>query len=1063
MKQLYLGDLKINEGLIIDNLKQINFSDIRLNKSLGLDYTLDVVLTIQPAVRQVLLVDNELFIVEKVKNNYDGTYDVEALPLHYILRDIMFKDLTTEKFTYVYFYGNLQKLLEMITININWYFYQSTRSSYNISGMPIQVNDIFEIDSSVDTTININKSFVNNTLMEVLETLTNELQLKFIPQKTSLNIQSGIAIKPQFLFKIVDIVNYSPPEIINIDEVNIENIEENNIITSNKLYVNGGQDGLQPIDYVYPSSNIMTPNYDAVIIGDTSNGEIEGKIQTNINPKALYGYVIGHDTTNNLLKIEGNVIGAIPLFVDGSHTLTKTDVRLISGGIDEEHEVFDYVKHFSNVSGNIELTSINVQPNETNRLSVIYFAFKTNKFISNLSVGVVDTSNIADAIEYYNIPANTWVYIAVPYKVTYNKLVIGGIPEGANIYIADITHAYSSVVYDSDLNAYSGWFNIKENTFEYQIIQLTTSSNVWQFTDANYHTCDFEEDTDLANELGVTTANKFISHIAIAPDTTFTYDSNEQYAIVLWNNPVTYLMIKQAEGILTTFVEKLKPFIGQSIKTISLTLPAIEEYENVDIGIGLNIDDNIYIVRKLSYNPISKTTIQISEATTSFTDLNEIIKHAETIKGIGYFTINEISKREDSSAVIGKPNTTITPVPPPTIGDSVPPATPTIIEWSGLFQTIKIKCSHNTEPDFSHYIIQYDTDPNFTNPSEIISKSNYIAIKSLDLDTTYHIRLRAVDMSGNKSEWSNRVSATTAKISDPESFVAGVIKADAIDVDYLSAISANIGEITAGKLKGQYNSTTVDLDNDLIDIGNGAVRIGRIDNQTIQSATVNHYIGGSSGNPDVKIYASIDNINWYLLTFDSNGDANVSIFEGVLYGKILYIKISAEGTDGSQGGALHLYIDNEEIWSVSYSIVVGDPDEIYTIQTPKLNDGIEINNINNSKLLISPQGIRQVYLYQYSAKLDDFQIHNTTIYIPPNSDGTKSIARLDIIFYVTVADEGNDHLDLYFNNTLKQSYYYNGKYRYVIENVQDGDLVGFKATGGICYVTASIFVDFLFY
>jgi len=33
MKQLYLGDLKINEGLIIDNLKQINFSDIRLNKA----------------------------------------------------------------------------------------------------------------------------------------------------------------------------------------------------------------------------------------------------------------------------------------------------------------------------------------------------------------------------------------------------------------------------------------------------------------------------------------------------------------------------------------------------------------------------------------------------------------------------------------------------------------------------------------------------------------------------------------------------------------------------------------------------------------------------------------------------------------------------------------------------------------------------------------------------------------------------------------------------------------------------------------------------------------------
>ncbi len=946
MKQVYLGDFKINEGIIIDNLKAINVSNVNLVKELGLNYTLSLTTDTKPTTRQAIIVDNELFLVETIRDNYDGTYDIEALPLHFILRDIIFKDVTAEKYPYVYFYGDLNKLLELITININWHFYTSTQSSFDISTMPIQVSDVFNINSSVDSSINLQQTFQNMTLMEVIKQVINLLQLQFIPRKTSLSIQSGVAFKPVFLFDIINTVNYTPSTIVNIDKVNVDNITENNLISANTLYITGGQDGLQPIDFVYPAPNIVTPNYDKVVIGNTINGIIEGKIQTNVNPKALYGYVIGQGT--DTIKIEGNILGSIPLLVDGTHSVTSTNIVNVvdnASGTIESHNVFTNIKHIANSPTIIEITNLSVGANEADRISVIYFAFKSSKFIPQLKLAVVDSSNNADVMVYYNIPANVWVYLAVPYVVTYNKLLIAGIPSGVDIYLADFNQAFSAITFDSDLNAYSGWFNYNSKEFEYQIIQLTTQTNVWQMVNVNWHTCNFESDNNLSTELGVSTANKFVAEIGIDGNTTFTYNSAEQYGVIIWNNPVTYLMVKQSEGILTTFVEKLQPFISESVKTISLVLPAVDEYDSVDIGVGLQFNNEVYIVKNLSYNPVAKTSLTIRDATTFLNTLDEVIHHVETIKGLGYFTVNEIETRKDGTAVVSAPSTQ-QPTPPPSTIDNVPPSKPVIDYAQGLYQTILVKMIRNTEEDFAYYKVQYDIDSNFTNPAEMVTKATLFTIKDLDVEKTYYIRVKAVDLVGNESVWSDTASATTTKVN-----------ANHIYATSIGAETVDASRLAIDYIEGHNGTTKFDLNNDIIDVANGTVKLGK-DATPKYYETCEIYVDvlGGLDYPEPKVYASLDGATWIEIgtTGSLEGQmTKVGLFSLQKEGTTLYLKVKTTGQDGAESGNINLYVDGSLAYTFHYSVEVGVTEEqifSYTLPSSQ-SDGISISR----GLLETPQ------------------------------------------------------------------------------------------------------------
>ncbi|MCD6322216.1 MAG: hypothetical protein J7L77_04250, partial [Clostridiales bacterium] len=99
--------------------------------------------------------------------------------------------------------------------------------------------------------------------------------------------------------------------------------------------------------------------------------------------------------------------------------------------------------------------------------------------------------------------------------------------------------------------------------------------------------------------------------------------------------------------------------------------------------------------------------------------------------------------------------------------DEVPPAIPTGLSAEGLFQKVVVKWNANTEVDFDHYIVEYDVNSDFSTAESVVTETNQFVING-DVDTTYYIRVKAVDTSGNESDWSSVVSATTAKAYDED-------------------------------------------------------------------------------------------------------------------------------------------------------------------------------------------------------------------------------------------------------------------------------------------------------
>ncbi|HEW92028.1 MAG TPA: hypothetical protein ENF81_05755 [Thermotogaceae bacterium] len=136
--------------------------------------------------------------------------------------------------------------------------------------------------------------------------------------------------------------------------------------------------------------------------------------------------------------------------------------------------------------------------------------------------------------------------------------------------------------------------------------------------------------------------------------------------------------------------------------------------------------------------------------------------------------------------------------------DNVPPSKPQGVNAVGLFQTIMVQWNENTEEDLSHYVLEYDTDENFSNPTRITLAANHTVIKELNVNTTYYIRVAAVDTSGNQSEWSDVVSASTAKIDDENYYDYAAIKNCIMHNGYID--SAWISELDAGLITTGYLS-----------------------------------------------------------------------------------------------------------------------------------------------------------------------------------------------------------------------------------------------------------------
>lgn len=105
--------------------------------------------------------------------------------------------------------------------------------------------------------------------------------------------------------------------------------------------------------------------------------------------------------------------------------------------------------------------------------------------------------------------------------------------------------------------------------------------------------------------------------------------------------------------------------------------------------------------------------------------------------------------------------------------DITPPSVPQNISASALYRTIAVRWDNNTEPDFHHYELLYDTDSGFSAPDILITTDNNIIISQfkgnpLTSETTYYFKVRAVDKTGNQSSYSSVVNATTTKIADDD-------------------------------------------------------------------------------------------------------------------------------------------------------------------------------------------------------------------------------------------------------------------------------------------------------
>jgi len=136
--------------------------------------------------------------------------------------------------------------------------------------------------------------------------------------------------------------------------------------------------------------------------------------------------------------------------------------------------------------------------------------------------------------------------------------------------------------------------------------------------------------------------------------------------------------------------------------------------------------------------------------------------------------------------------------------DSTAPATPSW-QTTAIIPGFKVMGLHwqaNTEDDLLGYEIQRSTTGDWSGEEESLGYAyvNFFTDSGLDVSTTYYYRIRAVDTSGNTSGWSDTKNGTTTQVGSSD-IAYNSVTANHIDVSELSAISANVGTVTAGTIQ----------------------------------------------------------------------------------------------------------------------------------------------------------------------------------------------------------------------------------------------------------------------
>lgn len=175
----------------------------------------------------------------------------------------------------------------------------------------------------------------------------------------------------------------------------------------------------------------------------------------------------------------------------------------------------------------------------------------------------------------------------------------------------------------------------------------------------------------------------------------------------------------------------------------------------------------------------------------------------------------------------------------------IKPPTPTNFTANGLFKVIQLKWDFNASSYIASYELYASQTPNFNPTSDRLvwrGKTGGYAFEA-DTDEQWYFRLRAVNTHGTASDFTNEISAQTIKIN------AGIDVAPYTITDKLIAQNANIdgakigdatitsakianliGDlITAGIIKDANDRVLFNLDDGILNINDGAIKITRPD------------------------------------------------------------------------------------------------------------------------------------------------------------------------------------------------------------------------------------------
>jgi predicted phage tail protein len=191
--------------------------------------------------------------------------------------------------------------------------------------------------------------------------------------------------------------------------------------------------------------------------------------------------------------------------------------------------------------------------------------------------------------------------------------------------------------------------------------------------------------------------------------------------------------------------------------------------------------------------------------------------------------------------------------------DLIPPATPEGFEALPGIGQVFVSWSRSIEEDLSYYeVFLNDTGlaPGADTPTNFQTGSNFASIPGLETGTLYYFWVRAVDTSGNRSSWSSVSTATAldlnllaenlvgqiteTQIADDaitspkiaanavlsnmiaanqiisEKIAANAVTSEKILVNELSALSADMGVVTAGVIQSDDGNFVINLNNKTI-------------------------------------------------------------------------------------------------------------------------------------------------------------------------------------------------------------------------------------------------------